>query len=283
MRRDSDDVAETTSRAGADADPPPGASADRGAIPITTGNAITRELKMSEMVARDVVQLIVSQGLRTGDRLPSEAAMLEQYGVSRESLREGLRLLEVQGLISIRRGPGGGPIIGVVDPANAGRMSTLYLHLAGGTYAELFDAWVTAEGVLAERAARNDDRDAVVQAMTPFLNPDVDDPGPAGSSVEDFVDAHLRFHAAVAALAANRVLELLMQSVGQIVTHHIVVTADPREVRSVIERDHCDIAQAVAAGDAPRARTAMEEHVRALSDYYSAQVGNRMDDMIDWR
>ena len=94
--------------------------------------------------------------------------MLEQYGVSRESLREGLRLLEVQGLISIRRGPGGGPIVGSVDPANLGRISTLYYHLAGATYAELFDAWEAAEIAIAELAARNPDRRAVRAAMAPY-------------------------------------------------------------------------------------------------------------------
>src|SRR5262245_43750238 len=95
---------------------------DRPLVTIATGDATNRPLKTSEMVARDVVHAIVTRGLRTGDKLPSEAAMLAEYGVSRESLREGLRLLEVQGLISIRRGPGGGPVVGRIDAANLGRI-----------------------------------------------------------------------------------------------------------------------------------------------------------------
>src|ERR1700730_177986 len=137
---------------------------------IFPSEAVTRPLKTSESVARDIVHDIVSGGLHTGDRLAPEAVMLDQYGVSRESLREGLRLLEVQGLISIRRGPGGGPIVGRVDPANFGRISTLFYHLAGGTYGELFEAWVVTEGMLAERAARHGDRQLVREAMEPFLN-----------------------------------------------------------------------------------------------------------------
>ena len=126
-----------------------------------------RSLKASESVARDIVDDIVVRRLREGDGLPPESAMLQQYGVSRETLREGLRLLEVQGLISIRRGPGGGPIVGAVDPANLGRTSTLYYHLAGATYAELFEAWVVCERIIAELAAANPDRDAVRAAMAP--------------------------------------------------------------------------------------------------------------------
>ena len=73
--------------------------------------------KTSEVVAFAVARDIVEHGLRSGDRLPLEAEMVEQYGVSRESLREALRLLEAQGIVSIRRGPGGGPRRrrGVVD------------------------------------------------------------------------------------------------------------------------------------------------------------------------
>src|SRR5687767_1624471 len=60
-----------------------------------------RTVKASERVALEIVRAIVAQGLRTGDRLPLEAEMVEQYGVSRASLREALRLLEVQGLIRL--------------------------------------------------------------------------------------------------------------------------------------------------------------------------------------
>ena len=50
---------------------------------------VLRPLKTSETVARDIVHDVVAGGLGQGDSLPSEARMLEQYGVSRESLREG--------------------------------------------------------------------------------------------------------------------------------------------------------------------------------------------------
>ena len=135
---------------------------------IVTGTTVLRPLKTSESVARDIVQDVVAD-LGEGDSLPSEARMLEQYGVSRESLREGLRLLEAQGLITLRRGPGGGPVVGTVDPANLGRVSTLYYYLVGANYGELFEAWAVAEGYLAERAARNEDRELVRTTLEPYL------------------------------------------------------------------------------------------------------------------
>src|SRR6266508_2448071 len=173
----------------------------RGCIAIGPSGALTRQLKTSEIVAREVVKDIIARGLQPGDSLPPEAAMLELYGVSRESLREGLRLVEVQGLISIRRGPGGGPVVGNVDPANLGRISTLYYHMAGATYAELFEAWVIAESIIAERAARNPDSEMRAKAMSPYLDGGGYD---APEELEKFVDTHTGFHSAVAALVNNR-------------------------------------------------------------------------------
>ncbi|MEA2608100.1 MAG: hypothetical protein QOJ75_343 [Chloroflexota bacterium] len=248
-------------------------------LPITTGDWALRPLKTSETVARDIVDDIVDQGLRTGDHLPSEAAMLEQYGVSRESLREGLRLLEVQGLITLRRGPGGGPVVGRVDPGSLGRMSTLYYHLAGATYDELFEAWVLADGILAERAARHPDRAAVRAAMEPYLTSEAYE----HDDLAAFVSSHADFHSVMAGLARNRVLELNLQGIGHIVTHHFVVNLDPRQVQEMIEEDHAEIARAISAGHAVKARDAGERHILRMVEFYKGQIGDLQFDFIDWR
>src|ERR1700674_1494569 len=93
-----------------------------------------RVVKTSETVAIDLVHDIVVRRLKAGDKLPLEVAMLQEYRVSRASLREALRLLEVQGLISIRPGPGGGPVVGSVDARHLARTASLYFHLGGMKY-----------------------------------------------------------------------------------------------------------------------------------------------------
>ena len=117
-----------------------------------------RPAKTAETVAAAIVRDIVSRNLSPGDTLPSEAAMLAHYRVSRASLREALRLLEVQELIRLKPGPGGGPIVTSVDPRNLAKMTTLYLHLGGATYRELFEAVLVMSPISAERAARHSDR-----------------------------------------------------------------------------------------------------------------------------
>lgn len=236
-----------------------------------------RELKMSERIALDVVRGIVADGLGTGDRLPTETAMLEQYGVSRESLREALRLLEVQGLITIKRGPGGGPFVGVVDPVHLARTSTLFFHMAGATYDELFDTWLLTEPMLAEMAARNPDRALVKRTMAPFLR------GPAAESSPAFAQDAGSFHSVIPTLANNKVLSLLMQAAGCIVVEHILTDLDPLELSSTIAHDHTALAEAIIAGRPSRTKSLMSEHISHIVEHYRKHYPKRMRDAIEWR
>jgi DNA-binding FadR family transcriptional regulator len=179
-------------------------------------DARPRTVKTAETVAAAIVRDIVARGLATGDSLPSETAMLAQYQVSRASLREGLRLLEVQGLIRLKPGPGGGPMVGAVDPKNLARMSTLYLDLGRATYAELRSTHLIIEPMVAEEAARNPDRDMVRDVLAPYLAENL----PTTGSEYRWITSN--FHAALHELVGNRFLELFVRSIQHIVSHHVI-------------------------------------------------------------
>ena len=249
-------------------------------IPIAAGGSVLRPLKAAEVVAREVVRTIRAQGLRPGEHLPSEAEMLRQYGVGRETLREGLRLLEVQGMITIRRGPGGGPVVGSVDAASLGRMQALFFHLASASYAELFEAWIFAESTLAGMAAANPDSDARRRAMTPYLSGEVDDTEHA--DLEAYLSGHEGFHGAVATLAANRVFHLTFRSYGQLVTHHLATVGDVRQIHHALVDDHLKIGQAILDGDPDLAATLMQEHLTRVVDINKSELGALLEGPIEW-
>jgi GntR family transcriptional repressor for pyruvate dehydrogenase complex len=238
----------------------------------------SRALKTSEVVAVDLVRDIVSNGLQLGDRLPDEAAMLVQYGVSRESLREALRILEVQGLITIRRGPGGGPKVAGIDPAYLARTSTLYFHLAGATYDEVFETWYALEPAVAEMVAEMPDRAQVRRVLEPFTKE-----LPADVARQDFLDTSNGFHARLVELSGNRVLALLLQAISHIVVDHVMLDLDPIRERDTIEHDHQEIAAAIAAGRGPKARKLMGEHIAHVRDIYRTRWPERMQDLVEWR
>src|SRR5262249_3313574 len=92
--------------------------------PPSRDSLVPRTEKVALRVARLIVRDIVERGLTRGDALEAEAAMLQRFGISRASLREALRILEIHGLITIKPGPGGGPSVGAVDSRDFGRMAT---------------------------------------------------------------------------------------------------------------------------------------------------------------
>jgi GntR family transcriptional repressor for pyruvate dehydrogenase complex len=253
----------------------------RGAAgrPQMTMGSINREdrrrtLKTAERVAFEIVHDIVAQGLVTGARLPLEVEMVEQYSVSRASLREALRILEVHGLIRLKPGPGGGPVVGTVEPAHLARTASLYFHLSAATYGELFDTQVQLEPLCAERAARNPERRVV---MAPFLQ--IATPGGSPEYHRHTID----FHQAIYALTDNPVLTLLTQAVTQIITYHVVSTMDPVDLRGAIMEEHAELARAVAGGHPAKAARLMRDHFEAQHAYYAARAPDRLSDLVEWR
>ena len=234
-----------------------------------------RPQKTSERVATEIVHDIVADGLRTGDRMPLEAAMVEQYHISRASLREALRLLEVQGLIRLKPGPGGGPVVGTVDPAYLARTAALYFRLGAAVYADLLGTQALLEPLCAELACAHPDREA---ALEPFLT----------VSEEPLDEAAYRqvtvaFHRTVYELAVNPVLTLLTRAVTHIVTDHVVNTMDPVELRPTILLEHAALARTISAGEPATAGRAMREHFETQHRYYSAHWPLRLRELIEWR
>jgi GntR family transcriptional regulator, transcriptional repressor for pyruvate dehydrogenase complex len=234
--------------------------------------------KTSEVVAFAVARDIVEHGLQSGDRLPLEAEMVEQYRVSRESLREALRLLEAQGIVSIRRGPGGGPVVGTASSMNLARTMTLYFQLAGATYEELLDAWRMLEPLAAELAARNPDRELVEQTLGAHLER-FDDGGDVAA-----YQAHSNgLHFSVIDLADNQVLALVVGAIGDIIRTHVILRIDPFQLRQLIDDDHAAVAAAVIAGDAEGARQAMLAHIDGLGPIYRSHWDGDVDEIIEWK
>jgi DNA-binding FadR family transcriptional regulator len=248
-----------------------------GGIPIVGTIGRDRPDKIAEVVARDLIHDLVSRNCRPGDSLDSEQAMLAHYGVSRESLREALRLLEVQGLITIRRGPGGGAFVGTVNPSNLGRTASLYYHLAGATYRELFEAWALGEAMLARLAASNPEAMLRRRLMERYLT------DPHVQAFDQMVERHPGFHASVGALAGNRVLEISLRAHGLLLADHYLALIDqPRDTSALhVEQDHGAIAAAIVAGDAAQAEQLMAAHVRHVNDIFETD-GLRADDKVTW-
>lgn len=230
---------------------------------------------MSETIARDIVRRIGAEELAPGTQLPPEAKMLEEYRVGRGSLREALRILEVHGLISIKPGPRGGPTVDRVHTENFGRMATLYFQMDGVTFADLLEARVIMEPMLAGLAARHRDPQ-LTDSLASF---DSD-----GKADDDEYARHANeFHQVVASFSGNRIMSLFGQSVTDILRDRINGNLFPKSRRADVLTVHRAIARAIIDGDANRAQELMGEHMAEYAGYVKRRHPGLMREVVDWR
>ena len=114
--------------------------------------------KAGELVASQLRRQIVRGDLREGDALPSEAVLMERFGVSRPTLREAFRILEAENLISVRRGAAAGRACTCPDVAAAARYAGAILEYRQATLSDVFDTRTVLESqaaaLLSQRRGR---------------------------------------------------------------------------------------------------------------------------------
>ena len=236
---------------------------------------MTEVAKKAEGVLFDIVHDIAAARLRPGDRLPSQSAMMSRYGVGATPLREALRMLELAGLVSLRPGPTAGALVQAANAEHLAALVAPFLCVAGVTYGELLDAWIATEPLLAAAAARNPDRAGVAAELAPFAA--------EAESDEPVSPAHaIDFHDAVANASGNAALALVLQVLSYVVADlywRSTATVPPgRQVR----HDHHEIAEAILAGDAERARRCMETHAGVMSERILVRIGHGRDEPFMW-
>jgi GntR family transcriptional repressor for pyruvate dehydrogenase complex len=244
---------------------------------VTRATNGRRTEKVSETIARLILRDIKQQGLAPGATLPPETVMLERFDIGRGSLREALRILEVNGLVTIKTGPGGGPIVAAHDPRNFGQMSTLHLQSIGATYRELLDARVEYEALLARRAAEQPSSGAIAAIRAAMERA-------RDSNGEDVVYAAEAsgFHAAVCDAGGNPVIALAAKSIQSIWSQRVTSVLFSPEDRPDVHRKHQAITAAIERHDARRAERLMREHMKHYQEYCELRYPARMNDVVDW-
>jgi GntR family transcriptional repressor for pyruvate dehydrogenase complex len=230
--------------------------------------------KISSVIAREIVHDM--RGKPPMTMLPAEAAMLEKYQVGRASLREALRVLEAQGIIIIRPGPGGGPMVAAVDSSDLARMSSLYFHLAGATYNEVLEARMALEPVMARRAAEREDRESLGELEALLTRPQPEDEA-------EYLLQSSGFHSVVCGLSGNRVLDLQVRALKDLFADRIEGTTFPGAARERIVNDHRRIARAIISGNGARAEKLMREHMIEFLAFSVERNPGVLEETVQWR
>jgi GntR family transcriptional regulator, transcriptional repressor for pyruvate dehydrogenase complex len=154
-----------------------------------------------EQVADALMSRIIDGGLKPGDMLGTEAELLAEHEVSRPTLRESLRMLEAQGVIALRPGPGGGVIIGRPSIDSLAHALSVFLYLQGVPFGTVLKAREVIEPTLAfETAVHGTDSEFdEMQASIDHMR--------GLTTQEEFVRENRNFHEIIARASRNKVLE----------------------------------------------------------------------------
>ncbi|MEQ8718929.1 MAG: FCD domain-containing protein [Acidimicrobiales bacterium] len=212
--------------------------------------------KKSLLLAQDIVRNLVDDGTAPGARLPPESEMIERYGVARSTTREALRLLETQGVISIRTGPNGGPVVSELDARPMAGNIALLLEIVGSTFRSVIDARMVVEPPIAARAAEVADAQ-----LCERLERNVAAMAATSDALLATTELSAEFHDLVAASSTNPLLAFLLKALHHVTVPYVAqVTFAPSDLADLV-RSHTLLADAIVRGDADAAGRAMRADI----------------------
>jgi GntR family transcriptional repressor for pyruvate dehydrogenase complex len=217
----------------------------------------------SEQVAIQIQHYIQEERLGPGDFLGREEDLAAEFGVSRPTLREALKLLASGNLIRASKGPGGGIFVAHTADEGMGRSLSdaigMMLETGAVTLEELLDARLLLEVPLAGLAAYQADEESLRRLREAVA-------GAATADPDELAGYDSEIHQAVAAAAGNRMLQALTGWVFEVVQPSVNTALHGAIVQAAILEQHEALLAAVEKGDAPRAERAMKDHLLYLRD-----------------
>lgn len=221
----------------------------------------TNKQKVYEIIFQKIQHEITSGQYKMGDKLPSERELAVQYSVSRTSIREALRLLELNDLVEIRQGDGTF-IKNNAHQAIQNQLTNVVLKTDRTTLYEMLELRLILESqcaALAALRATGQDIENIARTLEMMKNTDDKEVG---------LQADLDFHMAIAKAANNSVLAQLIASFTPHMRNTIEVTRKHRlssteNITRTFE-EHKAIYIAISRGESERAKSLMEDHIRTI-------------------
>jgi DNA-binding FadR family transcriptional regulator len=236
--------------------------------------------KTAELVAAHLRRQIVHNELHEGDALPPEAVLMAQFGVSRPTLREAFRVLEAEGLISVRRGAHGGARVHTPDVDVAARYAGLVLEHRGATLSDVYEAAGLIEPSCAAALAKK--HTAADLARLKECLADGEAALKSGNDDVAISEAHDAFHALVVELTGNQtvvVLSRIMRSIVETANTTMAVQASSsgtaRRAARKGQRAHESLLAAIEAGDVAATESCWTTHLAAADEYVTSGLGTR--------
>lgn len=218
-----------------------------------------------EMISSNIKELVFSGVLKSGDKLPSEGQLSQQFKVGRQTIREALRLLELSGFITVQKGSRGGPI--VHDSINA-KIKDLILdafRMKQISLEDLTTARIGIEQMVVSFAIDNHTAEDVGRLKENLKQANAKIKAKQVATEENFI-----FHKLVAEASHNHVFVICVEVLMTVHADFLKkITPDFNTSKQVVEA-HIKILDAIIKKDKTLADKLMHEHLIEVQERLSS-------------
>ncbi|MEB2401061.1 MAG: FadR/GntR family transcriptional regulator [Alcaligenaceae bacterium] len=219
-----------------------------------------------EILARELRKQILGNDLPIGTPLPCERDLVAQTGLSRSSVREALRILEAENLVTTRPGRFGGSIANRPGDEALARWISLFAHGQKVSLKSLLQTREELEPSLAALAAQNRTEYDLAQLRECTARLEA-----AFNDLPRFLEENVNWHIAIAEASHNELLRAFMISISAIIYKATAVeNFTTEEVRRQVMQAHARIEEAIVKQDADAARRRMSRHLIAVTSTWKS-------------
>ena len=225
-----------------------------------------------EHVARLLLDRIVENDLRPGSALGTEAELLSQLQVSRPTLRESLRILESQGVLTLRPGPRGGIIVSEPDVAFLAHTLSVFLRLKNVPFIDILEArWAIEPSLMREAVLNGSEADFAEMAAS------IDRLAAPGAGQDVVFEENRRFHDIIARAAGNPVLETFWSAISILASGERLGLRVTAKDRARVVEAHRQILAACRARDPEAAVKVMTDQLAGFERFLRARFAESYD------
>jgi DNA-binding FadR family transcriptional regulator len=229
------------------------------------------------LVAQRIVRDIVRGNLQARDLLPPERVMLETYQTGRGTLREALRLLEFQGVIALKPGPRGGPVVLDPDASHLASTIVLLMQLKQAPFRTIVEVRMALEPMISRLAAERISDESMAE-----LGKTIDQMRDHLDDQEQFLEANQRFHDIIAWSSGNPLFGYVVDSVLGIMDGTVLGIDYPAPRRKAILKAHEAIYAALLQRDPAESEARMREHIEEYVGYAERKFPEVLGQVIQW-
>jgi GntR family transcriptional regulator, transcriptional repressor for pyruvate dehydrogenase complex len=219
--------------------------------------------KRADLVADEIKRWIVREQKRPGDRLPNERELMALFGVSKGTIRECLKSLEIQGIIRVNTGPRGGPFIAEVPYATSAELLSNYFYFKQLDAERVYEMRRVIEPQLAAAAVPHLTEEHIL-LLEKSIAVCADEPRTSERRREQRIE-ELRFHDIFVEACPNPLMAFSCRFINDLLARKVVFKSiyvnQQEEIRTTNLRYHQEIVDAVKLRDVERVRQVMHDHM----------------------